>query len=57
MTTAVRNKVEISKPLGDRVYKRHRKMVDEVSKKLGIRRAQVVQLAIEELYDRNKKGS
>lgn len=47
---ASKPKVEIAKPLGDRVYKRQRKMIEELTKKLGIKRALVVQSAIEEFH-------
>lgn len=39
-------------PLGDRVYRKHRKMLKEISKKLGKKNAESVRFLIEEAHAR-----
>lgn len=43
-------------PLGDRVYPKHRKMLKEIAKKLGLKSAEAVRFLIEDAHARIKSG-
>lgn len=43
--------------LGARVYRKHRKMLAALEKKIGVKRAEVLRRAIEEKYERTIASS
>lgn len=56
MTEKAKEK-EKATPLGDRVYPKHRKMLKDISKKLGLRGVAAVRFAIEDTHARLTRSS